>query len=102
MSTISAFQPFTSPFYKTNYLKSSPQHHSFALHFHKNAISTHNLQHLRLTHNSKFGRVRSAEDEAQIPETETAAAIVQEEAPEQTVAIPVSPSDKLIMIFQVH
>ncbi|XP_021741280.1 uncharacterized protein LOC110707565 [Chenopodium quinoa] len=105
MSTISAFRPFTSPLHRTNYLKSSPINHCSAIQFHKNAISSHNFQHLRMTHNSKLRRVKSAEEEAQIPEPETAetAAVAEEEAsPEQTVAIPVSPSDKLIMFFQAE
>ncbi|KMS96115.1 hypothetical protein BVRB_001880 [Beta vulgaris subsp. vulgaris] len=105
MSTMSTFQPFTSSFYKTNHFKpfTSPINHSFALHFQKNANFTHNFRHFRLTHNSKLRRVKSAEEDAEIPET--TAAVVEEEAstePAETVAIPVSPSDKLLMFFQAE
>lgn len=54
-----------------------------------------------MTHNSKWIRVRSAEEDAQIPETQTDTDAAVAEEPDQTVAIPVSPSDKLIMFFQV-
>ncbi|XP_057523045.1 uncharacterized protein LOC130802937 [Amaranthus tricolor] len=99
MSTISTFQPFSPSLYKFNYPKSLSQTNSFALHFQKNAIATHNLN---MTHNSKWIRVRSAEEDAQIPETQTDTDAAVAEEPDQTVAIPVSPSDKLIMFFQAE
>ncbi|KAL2897035.1 Transaldolase [Bienertia sinuspersici] len=103
MSTISTFQSLTCSIFKSNNLKSYPhKNYSFAIQLHKNAISTHNS---RLAHGCKLRRIRSADEDAQIPETEEA--VADEEAspspsPEQNVAIPVSPSDKLLMFFQAE
>jgi len=100
MSTISAFQSFTSIHKQSHPQISRKCHPSFLVHCSKNAISIHKFPHLKVTRQSKLRKVRSVEEETQ--GTEPAAVAEEAEAPaEQPVAVPVSPSDKLIMFFQV-
>jgi len=100
MSIISAFQPFTS-IHKSTLQVARKTHPSFLVHGPKNAISTHNFPHLRVTQKSKLRMVRSVEEETQVPET-AAVAAEADASTEQPVAVPVSPSDKLTMFFQVR
>ncbi|KDP45402.1 hypothetical protein JCGZ_09651 [Jatropha curcas] len=67
------------------------------------------LNRLKLKKNNSFlyriGKLRSAEEETQIPEVEQQqeeGAQVQEGAEQQTVSVPVSPSDTLTMFFQAE
>jgi hypothetical protein len=46
-------------------------------------------------------RLRSLEEETQIPEEEQQQEDVPEQSEQQTVSVPVSPSDTLTMYFQV-
>lgn len=102
MSTISAFQPFTS-IYQPNHSQIARQNHSSSVYFQRNAISIHNFPKLRVAYKSKSTIVRSAEEEAQVPEPDAGtgedAAVATAEQP---VAVPVSPSDKLVMFFQAE
>ncbi|KAL8159753.1 hypothetical protein V2J09_001290 [Rumex salicifolius] len=66
----------------------------------KNGIRTRMFRSLRVTNNPKSTRLRfSAEDEAVEPAAVEEAAAT---AVDQTVSVPVSPSDKLLMHFQAE
>ncbi|KAL9233689.1 hypothetical protein vseg_008649 [Gypsophila vaccaria] len=98
MSTISTLKPKTTSIHPTNTSQIPPKiHSSVRLNFQRNPIK---IPHLILTQTSKITRVRSAEEDAQLPES-----IALEDPPSDqtdTFAVPVSPADSLIMFFQAE
>ncbi|XP_074280663.1 uncharacterized protein LOC141605690 [Silene latifolia] len=102
MSTISSFQAFSCSIYQTNTSKVSQKPNLFGrVNFERNPICSQKFSELIWTKKCKITRVMSSEEDALVPES-----VVQEDVPvveqSETVTIPVSPADKLIMFFQAE
>jgi len=101
VSTFSALHSVCTP--NATRTPSPPFARRITTRFHGFPIS---FKHLALKRANDFyshglRRLRSLEEETQIPEEEEQQEDVPEQSEQQTVSVPVSPSDTLTMYFQV-